>query len=337
MVWTLTRIRNRLRRAYAGVMDPLTDLLAGVRAEGAFTVRATMSAPWGIDVRDEAPLTVVTVVRGTARLDRAGDAADLTEGDVLVVQGPLPYLVGDAQGSPAGIVVLPDQRCVDLAGRPVHQSMAHGLRTWGNEPDGADVLLIGTYAGLGEVGSLLAAALPAWFVVSADELAATAGGAAGSVTELMAAQLERDVPGQGVLLDRLLDVLLVEAVRAHAAAGGVANPAAGPFAASDPTVRLALELLHAEPARGWTLPTLARASGTSRATLSRRFAAQVGEPPMTYLTHLRLALAADLLGDPAATVASAARAVGYATPFALSTAFTRRYGVSPSAYRGRAG
>jgi AraC-like DNA-binding protein len=73
----------------------------------------------------------------------------------------------------------------------------------------------------------------------------------------------------------------------------------------------------------------------SRAALARRFTELVGEPPMAYLTGWRLALAADLLLEPGATVGAVARRVGYGSPFALSTAFTRVRGISPREHRAR--
>ena len=81
---------------------------------------------------------------------------------------------------------------------------------------------------------------------------------------------------------------------------------------------------------------LAAAVGVSRATLARRFNDVVGEPPMTFLAGWRLALAADLLREPAASVTSVARQVGYHSPFTFSTAFKRIYGLSPQAHRNAA-
>ncbi|UMG92086.1 helix-turn-helix transcriptional regulator [Nocardioides sp. TF02-7] len=94
-----------------------------------------------------------------------------------------------------------------------------------------------------------------------------------------------------------------------------------------------LGLMHGRPAHPWTVGSLADAAGISRAALARRFTDVMGEPPMAYLTGWRLALAADLLSDPEATIASVARQVGYSTPFALSAAFKRERGMSPQQYR----
>jgi AraC-like DNA-binding protein len=101
----------------------------------------------------------------------------------------------------------------------------------------------------------------------------------------------------------------------------------------DPVVAEALGLIHDDPARPWTVASLAAKAGVSRATLARRFAARVGEPPMAYLAQWRIALAADLLRQSDGTVSSIARRVGYANVFALSVAFKRLRGVTPSEYR----
>jgi AraC-like DNA-binding protein len=104
----------------------------------------------------------------------------------------------------------------------------------------------------------------------------------------------------------------------------------------DPVVGHALRLLHHSPAHPWTVAELAAATGMSRAALARRFDELVGEPPMTFLTGWRIAIAADLLREPGATLGSVADQVGYSGPFALSTAFKRVRGISPQQYRAAA-
>jgi AraC-like DNA-binding protein len=149
---------------------------------------------------------------------------------------------------------------------------------------------------------------------------------------LLSEEMAKDEPGQEVMLDRLLDLLLITVLRAWFTRQEAAAPA-WYRAYSDPVVGRALRMLHNDPARPWTVASLAAETGVSRAALARRFTELVGEPPMAYLTGWRLALAADLLREPDATVGSVARRVGYSTPFALSAAFKRVRGVSPRQHR----
>ena len=149
---------------------------------------------------------------------------------------------------------------------------------------------------------------------------------------LLADEIVKDEPGQEAVLDRLLDLLLIAVLRAW-----FARPEAGApgwyRAYGDPVVGQALRMLHHNPEHPWTVATLADAVGISRAALARRFNELVGEPPMTFLTGWRIALAADLLLEPGATIGSVAHQVGYGSPFALSTAFKRVRGVSPREHR----
>jgi AraC-like DNA-binding protein len=92
-------------------------------------------------------------------------------------------------------------------------------------------------------------------------------------------------------------------------------------------------VLHHNPGHVWTVARLADEVGVSRATFARRFHELVGEPPMAFLTGWRIALAADLLREPGATIGSVAHEVGYGSPFALSTAFKRVRGISPQQHR----
>ena len=133
---------------------------------------------------------------------------------------------------------------------------------------------------------------------------------------------------------RCLDLLLTAALRAWFDRSGPARSGASPPQA-DPVVGRALRLLHEAPAHPWTLASLAQRLGVSRAALARRFHEVVGQPLMSFLTEWRLTLAADLRSTPNATVGSVAAAVGYSTPYALSSAFKRVRGISPSEHRAR--
>jgi AraC-like DNA-binding protein len=310
-------------------MDAVAGLLDGPRARGAFLLRSSMAPPWSLRIEDEAPLTLVAVVRGEAWLVPDDGAPErLGPGDVAILRGPDPYTVADDPATPPQVVILPGQVCATPDGREVTGMRDLGVRTWGNAAEGATVLLTGTYQLGGEVSDRLLRALPARLVIP-DE-------AWGSpLVPLLADEIVRDEPGQEAVLDRLLDLLLIAALRAWFARPEADAP--GWYRAyADPVVGPALRLLHNAPDHSWTVAELARETGASRAALARRFTELVGEPPMSFLTGWRIALAADLLLEPGETIGSVARRVGYGSPFALSTAFKRVRGVSPQEYRAAA-
>jgi AraC-like DNA-binding protein len=306
-------------------MDAVAGLLDGPRARGAFLLRSSMDPPWSLWIQDEAPLTLVAMVRGDAWIvPQDGEGVRLERDDVAIVRGPAPYLVADDPATAPQALILPGQRCTTPDGQDVALMADQGVRTWGNSAEGATEMLTGTYSLDGEVSGRLLRALPGLIVLRADEWDCP-------VIPLLAAEIVKDEPGQEAVLDRLLDLLLIAVLRAWFARPEADAP--GWYRASgDPVVGQALRLLHNSPERRWTVGELARSVGVSRAALARRFNELVGEPPMSFLTGWRIALAADLLREPGATVGSVAHQVGYGTPFALSTAFKRVRGVSPTQY-----
>ena len=253
-------------------MDAVAGLLDGPRARDAFLLRSSMDPPWSLRIEDEAPLTVVAVVRGNAWFipdDR--EAELLRRGDVAVVRGPEPYTVADDPASPPQVVIQPGQVCLTPGGAEPEQMRELGVRTWGNAPDGATVMLTGTYNLEGEVSGRLLRALPPAIVLREAEWSCP-------VIPLMADEIVKDEPGQEAVLDRLLDLLLIAALRAW-----FDRPEAGApgwyRAYGDPVVGPALRLLHHDPARQWTVAALAHETGVSRAALAGRFHELVGEPP----------------------------------------------------------
>lgn len=319
-------------------MDALASLLDGPRARGAFLLRSVLTPPWSLRIADGAPLTLVHVVQGDAWI-RTGDALArrLRPGDIAVVRGPEPYVVAGGPDTEPRIVIHPGQVSTTVDGVELCERMDLGVRTWGDTPadparpgelpPGCGVLVTGTYEMGGEIGGRLLSALPRVLVLPA-------GAWSSPLPALLNDEVVRDQPGQEVVLDRLLDLLLIAVLRAWFARPEAAAPA-WYAAQADPVVGSALRLLHDDPARPWTVADLAARTGVSRAALGRRFTELVGEPPMAYLTGWRLALAADLLREPDATIAAVARRVGYGSPFALSAAFKRVRGISPQQYRER--
>jgi AraC-like DNA-binding protein len=319
------------RASTVASMDSIAGLLDGPRARGAFLLRSVLAPPWSMRIEDEAPLTLVALVRGTAHILPEAAGAEpfaLRAGDVAILRGPDPYTVADAPETAPQVVILPGQRCVLPDGREIAEMGDLddlGVRTWGNSPDGETMLLTGTYQLRSETSRRLLDALPPTLHVEAQSWE-------NPLVGYLAEEIARDDPGQEAVLDRLLDLLLIAALRAWFAREEARAP--GWYRAqADPTVGPALALIHNNPSRAWTVATLADAVGLSRAAFARRFTDLVGEPPMAFLTTWRLSLAADLLREPGATIASVAPQVGYSSPFALSSAFKRVRGVSPAEHR----
>jgi AraC-like DNA-binding protein len=302
----------------------MSALLDGPRARGAFVVRCLLQPPWAIHVRDRAPLTIVAVVRGDAWITQADTVVKVPEGSVALIAGPEPYDINSTPGLAPDVVILPGQHCETPDGQSLEMSMRLGVRSWGHAADAPNAILTGTYECHSALGAELLAALPTPLVIrrpNPDPLVA-----------LLAAEIANDSPGQQTVLDRLLDALTVDALRAWYIDQGRSAPAWW-LGHHDPIIGEALRYIHDEPERDWTIVSLAHTVGTSRANLARRFTELVGEPVMTYLTRWRMTLAVDLLANPETTIAVVAQQVGYASPFGFSTAFKRRYGISPTAHR----
>lgn len=309
-------------------MDALVGLLDGVRARGAFVLRMTMDPPWSMSIKDDAPLTLICQTHGRAVI--VGESSGtfwLGPGDVALTRGTEHYVFADNPTTTPMVVIHPGNRCTTLSGESLKFEMSLGVRTWGNSPSGATRSLICAYEGRSEVSARLLDALPTVLVLRADEWETP-------LVDLLAAEAGNDGPGQEAYLDRMLDLLLIAVLRTWFDRDE--NAPTWWHAEHDPIVGPALKLIYNNAAHAWTVANLAAAVGCSRAVFASRFAEQVGEPPIAFLTTWRLALAADLLRSSQSTIAAVARQVGYSTPFALSSAFKRAYGVSPNTYRATA-
>ncbi|PWK48138.1 AraC-like DNA-binding protein [Actinoplanes xinjiangensis] len=328
MFQNLESMSERLRST---VMDPLGDLLDGVRARSAAFCQAVLDPPWGLRIDDRAPLALASPLHGHAWVVPDDGPPVLVEtGGVAIVQGPSPYTVADTPGTRPSVRVLPGNRLLDLDGTDITAETlqrTNSSRLWrrSGTAGGSTLLASGTYQVSNFVSGRLLAVLPRIVHVPREQIHSP-------ILDLLTAEVARDEPGQQVVLDRLLDLTLIATLRAW-----FARPAADPpgwyRAHGDPLVGPALRLLHDDPARPWTVAGLATATGASRAAFARRFTDLVGQPPMTYLTHWRLDLAAESLRTSDATVGAIARQVGYANAFALTVAFKRVHGASPTEFR----
>jgi hypothetical protein len=167
-----------------------------------------MDPPWSVRIEDRAPLSLVAVVRGDAWfVPDTGDPVRLGPGDIAVMRGPDPYIFADDLATPPQVVIHPLQRCTTPEGEDIHQTMDVGVRSWGNATDGSSVMLVGTYETDSEVSQRLLAALPPALFIESDTWTSP-------LVPMLAEEIVKDEPGQGVVLDRLLDLLLVGALRA---------------------------------------------------------------------------------------------------------------------------
>jgi AraC-like DNA-binding protein len=298
-------------------VDALSEILADVWGRGAVFRQTVLRPPWALRMSTGAPLMLATMLRGHAWVLADGrDPVRIAEGDIAVVRGDVPYTVADAPTSalssgPAWTITAADY-CPGGTGP---------TRSCGRPDDAGPVLLSGAFERRGGLSGRLQHALPAVLVVPA-------AGSAVPSAEAMAEEVTRDRPGQKLVLERLLDLILVSALR-----GWFDDAPGWCRALDDPWAGSALRLMHDSPAHPWTVAELAAETGVSRAAFARRFTALVGEPPMTYLTGWRIDLAAELLRDTDLTVDAIARRVGYSGAFALSVAFKRVRGSRPSDHR----
>jgi len=308
-------------------MDAFESLLSGPRAHAVFALRAEFDPPWALRVEDEAPLTIVLMVRGEAWA-RYGteEPVYLAAGDVGLLRGPTHYTMSDAPGTKPQMTIGPGQQASGVGGKQA-TAFNRGVRTWGNADCGETSMVVGTYNFEAEVSQRLLDALPPMTVVRHDVMQSP-------YLELLANEIIVERPGQAPIIDRLIDIALLDAARCWLVQPE--NQAPGWFAASShPAIAEAVDLMHRNPAHPWTVAELARTVGMSRAGFARRFTDIVGEPPFSYLTTWRITLAADLLREPGATVTSVASQVGYGSPFALSEAFQRERGIRPTEHQRR--
>ncbi|MFC7455561.1 AraC family transcriptional regulator [Brachybacterium sp. GCM10030267] len=307
-------------------MDTLSEVLDNIRSSGALIDQNLLEAPWSIRFEAGSSITVATPLQGQAWLIEDGvEPVGLAARDLLILTGPDPVLITsdplDRTAAPS-CIVRADGSCLEPAGR---LDGIKGLDRRRAAPAREHVLLTGTFPTSGRISERLLGALPPAVVLPRRHQRSRA-------LDMLEAELGSREPGQQAVLDRLLDLVLIGALRDWFALPEASAPA-WYGAAGDPVVGPALAALHTDPARPWTVESLARAARVSRATLARRFADVMGEPPISYLAGWRLCLAADLLQDTEDTIETVARRVGYSSPYALSAAFTREYGIRPSQYR----
>ena len=305
-------------------MDVLTDMLQRSRARGAAFSHSTARGEWGVRFPAASQLAIHGILSGEAYAwtDRPDGARRVLPGDVVLIRGPSQHHMGHAPA--AGLV--------PFEGHPATAPPSGGaLRmSFGSGTGDPTAFFCGAYRFEGDLCAGLLAGLPSLTVVrprAGDSLRAT--------LDVFAGELMRQGPGQQALLDSLLDVIFVQALREQLAADLDAAPSWFRGMA-DPAIAAALRAIHADPQREWTVAALAAEASLSRATFARRFAQVLGIAPLGYVTDWRMALAREQLRTGDASLAAIARSLGYGSEFSFAAAFKRHHGVAPGRWRATA-
>ena len=299
----------------AHVVDVLQSHLVRARASAGVFARSVAQPPWGLRLPGTIQLVVHAVIQGRMWLwlDEPRSPLELAPGDVALVRGGPDHFIAHR----------PDAACL-----PPEQFLARHADGERASADGANVFLCGAYVLAGDVGRGLLEALPPILTLSA-----AADDPLHDVIGLLSSELASSAPGQQTVLDRLLDVLLVLAIRAS-----FQRSERAPRwyqASADPRLGPALSAMHADAGHAWTVPDLAALSGLSRAAFARIFQVALGQAPMQYLAEWRMTLARDDLRAGELTLAQIGARTGYASPYAFAAAFRRYHGVPPGQWRRR--
>ena len=305
--------------------DAVGEALHVLRMNGTFYCRAELRAPWGMALpATPGCLWFHVVTSGGARLQVAGDGEEvvLSASDVVLVPRGEGHVLRSGDPTPATV---PDVRAIP------HEWHGDRYATIRHGGDGAPTTTIcGAVRLEHPVAERLVALMPEVVHVPVSPLTARLQ----DTLRLIALEVEETRPGGEAVITRLADVLVVQVLRAWLAH----DPAARTGwlgALADPDIGRALALVHADPARDWSVAGLARELALSRSTFAARFTALVGEPVMTYVTRWRMLVAHDRLRAGDTTVAAVASSLGYRSEAAFSRAFRRVVGTPPGAVRTR--
>ena len=292
--------------------DPLAQIVTQLRPSAPFAKLASASGPWRVR-REGAGLVFYSLTLiGSSRLEVDGQAPiTLTEGDFVLV----PAATGFTQSS---LAPLPR---ADQLGEPV--TLAPGIVRIGDPEAPIETQqLLGHCVFGAPDAALLVTLLPRMLVVRADARIAM-------LVRLLADEARARRPGRDIVLERLIEVLLIEALRAGPALDAPPGLLRG---LRDARIAPALQAMHADPARAWTVPALASRAALSRSAFFARFEREVGVAPMAYLTNWRMSLAKEGLRRGGQSIAEIARGLGYGSASAFSTAFAREVGQSPALF-----
>ncbi|WP_454727003.1 MULTISPECIES: AraC family transcriptional regulator [Cupriavidus] len=292
--------------------DPLAQVIALLQPRAVFSKCISGAGRWGVRYADFGQPSFCAVLEGSCRLAVDGQpAVTLEAGDFVL----LPATPGFVLSRFAPVTA----ERIDPKVTPAPAAeVRHGTR--GGRPD---VRLLGGYFVFDSADAdLLVPLLPALVHVRGAARLAV-------LVRLVGEEAGERRPGRELVLTRLVEVLLVEALRATS---GDDAPPGLLRGLADARLGAAMRHMHADPARPWTMAQLAKKAALSRSAFFTRFLHAVGMPPMAYLLAWRMAVAKDLLRRQDCGIAEVAERVGYGSASTFSTAFSRHVGQPPGRF-----
>ena len=294
------------------MVDPLSEVIALLRPRTVFTKGISGAGRWGVRYTDFGEPSFCTVIEGRCRLAVDGiKAVTLETGDFVV----LPATPGFTM---SGFEPVIPKRIDPKASAALTGNIRHGRRT-----GAPDVRLLGGYFVFDSPDAgLLVSLLPRLLHVRGVERLSM-------LVRLVGGEASESRSGRDLILSRLVEVMLIEALRSTQGEDASPGLLRG---LSDARVAAAIRKMHGNPARPWTVAQLAKESALSRSAFFDRFTRAVGLPPMEYLLGWRMAVAKDLLRRDDLGLAAVAERVGYSSASTFSTAFSRHVGQPPGRY-----
>ncbi|MRS18778.1 helix-turn-helix domain-containing protein [Enterobacteriaceae bacterium RIT692] len=292
------------------MIDPLAEMVSLLQPQAAFSKRARANGRWRVQRSETGQPFYCLVLDGRSQLKMKGHAPiTLEQGDFVLIPAAWEFCMTSAE-PPA-----------DDAPETTPQMLAPGEFWIGDQQQPADVQTLIGYCQFGAPDAgLIVSLLPQFIHVRGESRLTT-------LVELVMDECRAQRPARHVVLERLLELLLIEALRSMP----ICNACPGVMSGlADERLAAAIRAIHANPAHNWTVAELAKAAALSRSSFFVRFREAVGVAPMVYLLTWRMALAKNLLRGKSMAVAEVAERVGYRSASAFSVAFSRYVGQPPA-------
>lgn len=301
-------------------MDPIEDVFSAMRVESALYARLEAQTPWGISFASGPHIRFGIVLRGNCWLTADGleQPLALSESDCFIVRSDVQFALRDDLQSPV-------KACTEIFGEGSGDTVAFG-------GDGMPTdIVAGRFAFDATGGEPLMSVLPPVVHISMD---GTRAHLLHATLQLIKMETAEQGMGARLVVNRLADVLFMQAMRAHF--GSCLKGTTGWLAAlSDRRLGAAIRAMHGNLDQSWTVKSLAATSGMSRSAFAQHFKDTVGIAPLDHLTNWRMYRARCLLSSSALSLAKIAEQVGYETDGAFNRAFKRVVGITPGEYRRR--